>query len=59
MLRAIHIDGGKHKVELDFHPATISTTETVAYIAMAVIVLLLIGIIFLEWKKKKKEQKQK
>ena len=59
VLRAIHIDGGKHKVELDFHPATISTTEIVAYIAMAVIVLLLIGILFLEWKKKQKEQKQK
>ena len=59
VLRAIHIDGGKHKVELDFHPATISTTEIVAYIAMAVIVLLLIGILFLEWKKEQKEQKQK
>ena len=57
VLRAIHIDGGKHKVELDFHPATINTTETIAYIAMAVIVLLLLCIIFLEWRKNKKTSK--
>ena len=53
VLRALHIEGGKHKVELDFHPATISTTETVAYVAMAILVLLLLGILFLEWKRSK------
>ena len=53
VLRAMHIDGGQHKVELDFHPATISTTETIAYVAMALLVLLLIGIIFIEWRKRK------
>jgi len=53
VLRALHIDGGKHKVELDFQPATIHTTETIAYVAMAVIVLLLLAIIFLTWRKRK------
>ena len=57
VLRALHIDGGKHKVELDFHPASIAKTETVAYIAMALIVLLLAGIIFMEWRKNKKSHK--
>ena len=57
VLRAIHIDGGKHKVELDFHPATIKTTETVAYVAMVILVLLLLGIIFIEWRKSKKSSK--
>ena len=46
VLRALHIDGGKHQVHLDFHPQTVKNTETVAYVAMtlmALIVLILVG----------------
>ena len=40
ILRAVNVKPGKHIVVLDFHPTSISTTETIAYIS---IVILLFG----------------
>lgn len=42
VLRAMPVEAGDHKVELSFFPKSIDTTETIAYVALA---LLLIGII--------------
>ena len=47
VLRALHIDAGRHEVILSFFPKSVDTTETLAYVALAIItllVLLLIGV---------------
>ena len=50
LLRAIQIQPGKHQVELSFFPKSVSTTETIAYVAIVLLILILFGIIFLEFK---------
>ena len=55
ILRALNVKPGSHKVVLDFHPASLKKTETVAYISYVVLLLLLIVGIGVEWKKKKAE----
>ena len=37
------VAAGKHEVVLEFRPTSVSTTNTVAYIAIALILILLIG----------------
>lgn len=53
VLRAIKVGAGNHKIVLDFHPATLQTTETLAYIASALLVLAILIIIGIEIKKRK------
>ena len=53
ILRALQIKAGKHEVVLDFHPATIRETETVAYVAYALLAILIALGIYTEWRKKK------
>jgi hypothetical protein len=53
ILRALHIQPGKHQVELAFFPKSVDTTETVAYIAIVLLVLIVLGIVFIEWKRRK------
>lgn len=52
VLRAINVPAGKHKVVLDFHPQTLKTTETIAYVAFAVLIVALLAIIALQWRRK-------
>ena len=54
VLRAMHIDGGQHRVELLFDPQTVKTTETVAYVALAILLLLVVAAILLRLKRKKR-----
>ena len=54
LLRAIQIQPGKHQVELSFFPKSVSTTETIAYVAIVLLILTLLGTIFLEYKNSKK-----
>ncbi len=53
ILRAIQVKPGKHTVVLSFYPKSVSTTETIAYIAMGLLVILLIAAIVYEGKKRK------
>ena len=39
VLRAVHVDGGKHKVVLTFKPQSERVTETIAYSALALLVV--------------------
>ena len=55
VLRALHIDGGQHKVELDFHPQTVSTTEAIAYVALAILALLIVAVVVLGVLRQKKK----
>jgi len=54
VLRAVNVQAGKHKVELKFFPKSIDKTETIAYIAYAILLLAIIAVALLEWRKKKK-----
>ncbi len=54
ILRALNVKAGSHKVVLDFHPASVKKTETVAYVAYAVLALLIILGVVTTWRKEKK-----
>ena len=51
ILRAVNVKPGKHIVVLDFHPTSISTTETIAYISIIILLLAIVGAGYMEWKK--------
>ena len=52
LLRALNVAPGKHKVELKFHPKSVATTETIAYIAYAILLILIALGVYRERKKK-------
>ena len=54
ILRALNVKAGSHKVVLDFHPASVKKTETVAYVAYAVLAVLIILGVVTTWRKEKK-----
>ena len=41
VLRAIRMEGGKHHVVLEFDPQSVHTTDTVAYVALTLLALML------------------
>ena len=45
VLRAIRLPAGAHTVVMSFDPQTLHTTEAIAYAALALLVLLLVGLI--------------
>ncbi|MDP4269469.1 MAG: YfhO family protein [Bacteroidota bacterium] len=51
ILRALQLSGGDHEIVFTFIPKTITLTETVAYAAMAILLLGVLGYIFLGRKK--------
>ena len=53
ILRALNVKAGKHEVVLEFHPSSISTTETIAYVALVTLLLAICAALFVEWKKQK------
>jgi hypothetical protein len=54
ILRALRVEPGKHQVELAFFPKSVNTTETIAYVAFALLILIVLGILFLEYRNRKK-----
>ena len=52
ILRAINIKPGQHQVELAFFPKSVDMTETVAYIAFALLLLILIYVVVSLFRKK-------
>ena len=53
LLRALNVTPGHHQVELMFYPKSIDTTETIAYVAIGILVLALLLVCYFEWKRKK------
>lgn len=51
ILRAMNVPGGEHTIEMWFDPQSIHVTESIAYAALA---LLLIGIMVLLWMERRK-----
>lgn len=40
VLRALNVKAGNHKVVMDFHPSSVSATETIAYVATVILLLV-------------------
>lgn len=55
ILRALNVKSGKHIVELKFDPTSVHATETIAYIAFAILIILVIAIVAWKIKAQKKE----
>ncbi|MBQ6966109.1 MAG: YfhO family protein [Bacteroidaceae bacterium] len=53
VLRAINVPSGKHEVVFTFDPQSIHTTETIAYVALAVLVLLIVVAAVMAFRKEK------
>ena len=53
VLRAIQLKPGQHKVVLQFFPKSVDVTETIAYIAYFVLLLVILLVAYMEWKKAK------
>ncbi len=54
VLRALQVKPGKHEVVLSFFPKTITRTETIAYVALVILLLLVIGLAVQGWRKAKR-----
>ena len=53
LLRALNVAPGKHKIVLTFHPKSVATTEAIAYIAYAAIVIALLVAAYLGYRRKR------
>ena len=53
ILRAMRVAPGRHQVELSFFPKSVDATESVAYTAIIVLVLMLAGMVVMAWRKGK------
>lgn len=53
ILRSIVVPQGKHKVEMMFYPKSVETTETIAYIGYAILLLILVAAVVMGVRKKK------
>ena len=53
ILRALNVEKGKHTIELTFDPQSVHTTEIIAIISFATLLILIAFIAFLGYKKRK------
>ena len=53
VLRAMNVKPGRHEVVLSFFPKSVDTTETFAYLAYGVLILVVLGAGFMEYRRRK------
>ncbi len=53
ILRAINVSPGRHTVELSFFPQSVKTTETIAYTAYVLLLIVILAIVALGLRKRK------
>ena len=54
ILRALNVKPGRHEVVLSFFPKSVDTTEAVAYTAYGILILVVLGAAFMEYRRRKK-----
>ncbi len=54
LLRAIKVEPGDHEVVLSFFPKSVSVTETIAYAASGVLLVCVVVLVFLWWRRRDK-----
>ena len=55
LLRAMQVKPGKHEVVLSFFPKSVNTTETIAYISYVILLLVVAGAVFMEYRRRPKQ----
>ena len=55
ILRALNVKPGKHEVVLSFFPKSVDTTETIAYLAYGILILVLAGAAFMAYRRRQKK----
>ena len=55
VLRALKVAPGEHEVVLSFFPKSVNRTETIAYISLAILLLLIPAVVFLEYRRRKQQ----
>ena len=53
VLRALNVKPGRHEVVLSFFPKSVNTTETIAYVSYLILFLVVIGTVYLEYRRRK------
>ena len=55
ILRALNVKPGKHDVVLTFKPKSVNTTETIAYVSYIILILVVLGAAFMEYRRRQKK----
>ena len=55
LLRAMQVKPGRHEVVLSFFPKSVNTTETIAYISYVILLLVVAGAAFMEYRRRQKQ----
>ena len=55
ILRALNVKPGKHDVVLTFKPKSVNTTETIAYVSYVILMLVILGAVYMEYRRRKME----
>jgi hypothetical protein len=55
VLRALHVTPGEHQVVLSFFPKSVDTTERIAYVALAILGLLIVLLMVVQLRRKNKK----
>ena len=56
ILRALNVKPGKHEVVLSFFPKSVDTTESVAYTAYGILILVILGAAFMAYRRRKENK---
>ena len=57
VLRAAYVPAGRHVIHMEFKPASVSTTETIAYVALALLLVALVYLVIHSIRSKKNNDK--
>ncbi|MBR1388949.1 MAG: YfhO family protein [Prevotella sp.] len=56
ILRALNVKPGKHDIVLTFKPQSVKTTETIAYVSYAILLLAVLGAVGMEYRVRRRSR---